>query len=363
MRWQLSMRFSDGGYSAFKFGAMYPERVKKMIVIGAGELKPGIREFKFTASQAIEMDKPYWEQQLKLMPEPNRLAEVFAQVANCYNRVTVSKDLLRMIQCPVLVVAGDNDGGNPVERVVSAARYIPKHQISIIPNAGHGCHNDNFAAFWESIAPFIEIAETPYLPLTREIAEPYQVSYAFTAIENQPALQIIKDSSVKAVDEPTFMKIKGTDFKDGEIEVKVLSRLLANAPEFARGFIGIAFRINEDNTKFESIYIRPANGRVAQQVRRNHSTQYFSYPDYKFDRLRKESPEVYESYADMGLNEWIKLRITVRGTTAKLYLNGNTEPSLIVNDLKHGGSHSGSIGLWVETGTEGYFRDLRITPY
>lgn len=355
--------FSDGGYSAFKFGAMYPERVKKMIVIGAGELKPGIREFKFTASQAIEMDKPYWEQQLKLMPEPTRLAEVFAQVANCYNRLTVSKDLLRKIQCPVLVVAGDNDGGNPVERVVSAARYIPKHQISIIPNTGHGCHNDNFAAFWESIAPFIEIAEVPYLPLTREIVEPYQVSYAFTAIENQPALQIIKDSSIKAIDEPTFIKIKGTDFKDGEIEVKVLSRLLPTAPEFARGFIGVAFRINEDNTKFESIYIRPANGRAAQQVRRNHSTQYFSYPDYKFDRLRKESPEVYESYADMGLNEWIKLRITVRGTTAKLYLNDNTEPSLIVNDLKHGGIHSGSIGLWVETGTEGYFRDLRITPY
>ncbi len=151
----IVLGFSDGGYSAYKLGAMFPERVKKMIVIGAGEIRPGLREFKFTAKQAMEMDKPFWEQQLKLMPEPNRVEDLFTQVANCYNNVTVSKDLLSTIKCPVLVMAGDNDGGNPVERVVSAARFIPKHQIGIIPNTGHGCHNDNFAATWASIEPFL----------------------------------------------------------------------------------------------------------------------------------------------------------------------------------------------------------------
>jgi pimeloyl-ACP methyl ester carboxylesterase len=147
--------FSDGGYAAYKLGAMYPNRVKKMVVIGAGEVYPGLREFKFTAKQAMEMDKAYWNQQLKLMPEPNRLEEVFTQVANCYNNVTVSKDLLSAIKCPVLVMAGDRDGGNPVERVVSAARFIPNHQISIISNTGHGCFLENFKASWECIAPFI----------------------------------------------------------------------------------------------------------------------------------------------------------------------------------------------------------------
>ena len=152
----IVLGFSDGGYSAYKLGVMYPERVKKMIVIGAGEIRPGLREFKFTAKMAMEMDKPFWEQQLKLMPEPNRVEDLFTQVANCYNNVTVSKDLLSTIKCPVLVMAGDKDGGNPVERVVSAARYIPNHQISIIPNTGHGCHNDNFEASWASIAPFLK---------------------------------------------------------------------------------------------------------------------------------------------------------------------------------------------------------------
>jgi pimeloyl-ACP methyl ester carboxylesterase len=151
----MVLGFSDGGYSAYKLGAMYPEKVKKMIVIGAGEVHPGLREFKFTAKQAIEMDKPFWEQQLKLMPEPNRVEDLFTQVANCYNNVTVSKDLLSSIKCPVLVMAGDRDGGNPVERVVSAGRFIPKHQISIIPNTGHGCFLENFKAAWASIEPFL----------------------------------------------------------------------------------------------------------------------------------------------------------------------------------------------------------------
>jgi hypothetical protein len=117
-------------------------------------------------------------------------------------------------------------------------------------------------------------------------------------------VKVVKDSNVKVADEPTFVKIKGVNFRNGIIEVKVLSRLLKNAPDFARGFIGVAFRVNGSNTKFECIYLRPVNARVDDQIRRSHSIQYYSYPDYKFDRFRKESPEKYESYADMEMNKW-----------------------------------------------------------
>jgi len=166
---------------------------------------------------------------------------------------------------------------------------------------------------------------------------------------------------VRDSDAPTYTKIKGIEFKNGTIEVTVLSRLLKNAPEYARGFIGVAFRINDNNSKFECIYIRPTNGRADNQVRRNHSIQYFSFPDYKFDRLRKEAPEQYESYADMGLNEWIKMKIEVKGDKAKLFLNDNKQPSLIVNDLKHGESSTGGIGLFVDIGTEGFFTDVKVS--
>ena len=179
-------------------------------------------------------------------------------------------------------------------------------------------------------------------------------------VEGKETIRVTKDPTVKAFDEATFARLADADFKNGIIEVNVLSRLLEDAPDFARGFIGVAFRIDARNAQFECLYIRPANGRADDQVRRNHSTQYFSYPKFKFDRLRKESPEKYESYADMGLNEWIALKIEVKDDRAKLYVNEREHPVLLVNDLKHGADASGGIGLWVEVGTEGYFTDLRI---
>ncbi len=191
--------------------------------------------------------------------------------------------------------------------------------------------------------------------------EPNQVSMSVEKLQGKEVIKVTKNKEIKEVDQPTFVKIKGINFQNGTIEVLVLSRLLPDAPEFSRGFIGVAFRINDDNSKFESIYIRPTNARADDQIRRNHSIQYFSFPDFPFSRLRKDSPEKYESYTDMVLNEWIKIKITVKDAKAQLYINDAAQPSLIVNDLKHGADSSGAIGLWVDVGTEGYFADLKIT--
>lgn len=136
---------------------------------------------------------------------------------------------------------------------------------------------------------------------------------------------------------------------------------MPDALEFARGFLGIAFRIDENSEHFEALYIRPMNGRNENQLRRNRSTQYYSYPDYKFDRFRAESPGEYESYADMGLDEWIDLNVTVDGEHAELYVNNSKYPALVVNDLKHGADATGAVALWVEEGTEGFFKDLKTT--
>lgn len=197
------------------------------------------------------------------------------------------------------------------------------------------------------------------IDFTKVKLEPHLVYSSVEKMGKKTVVKVVKDSTVKKADEPTFVKLSDIQFKDGTIEVKVLSRLLPNASPTARGFIGVAFRVSDDYSKFESIYIRPTNGRAEDQIRRNHSIQYFSYPDYKFDRLRKEFPERYESYADMGLNEWIKMKVVVKGTEARLFLNDQKQPSLIVTDLKLGDT-SGSIGLFVDVGTEGYFADLKI---
>lgn len=197
--------------------------------------------------------------------------------------------------------------------------------------------------------------------VTKDKLEPNKVLMSVEKMDGKDVVKVVMDPAVKEPDQPTYVKLTDVEFKDGTIEVSVLSKLVPNAPESARGFIGVAFRIEDTNSKFECIYIRPTNGRAEDQIRRNHSIQYFSYPDYKFQRLRKEAPEQYESYADMGLNEWIKMKIVVKGAQAKLFLNTNKQPSLIVNDLKHGADASGAIGLWVDVGTEGYFADVKIS--
>lgn len=162
------------------------------------------------------------------------------------------------------------------------------------------------------------------------------------------------------VDEPTYAKLKNVNLENGSIEVKVLARIQNPSPfEAAQGFIGLAFRINENDSAFESIYLRPKVGRSENQFARNHAVQYFSYPDHKFDRLRRESPGLYETYADVALNEWITLRIEINGQKARLYINGQKHPSFIVEKMK-GTTTSGSIALWVDIGTKGYFKDLKV---
>ena len=93
---------------------------------------------------------------------------------------------------------------------------------------------------------------------------------------------------------------------------------------------------------------------------RNHSVQYVSEPDFDWYRLRREWPWVYESYTDMKLETWTKVRIEVKGRSAKLFLNGSENPSLVVDGLKGEDLHGG-VALWGYQGEESYFSNVRIT--
>jgi hypothetical protein len=148
-------------------------------------------------------------------------------------------------------------------------------------------------------------------------------------------------------------------FKNGAIDVDVSGAPAAGAPEDARGFIGVAFRVQSDS-RFEIIYLRPTNSHADDQLRRNHTTQYSSEPDWPWARLRKESPGVYESWVDMETGKWTHMRIVVQGTNASLYVNHSSDPCLIVKDLKLGDAEGG-VGLWMGQDTKGYFKNLSIT--
>src|SRR5438034_213901 len=65
--------------------------------------------------------------------------------------------------------------------------------------------------------------------------------------------------------------IEGLDFSSGVIEVEIAG---------ARGFVGIAFRLQEDGKTYDAFYLHPTNGRDENQERRNHSAQYISHPEW-----------------------------------------------------------------------------------
>src|SRR5579864_2001276 len=153
--------------------------------------------------------------------------------------------------------------------------------------------------------------------------------------------------------------LKTSSFKDGVIETEIAGSPRPEAPSDARGFIGIAFRVQPDGRHYECFYIRPTNGRADDQLRRNHSTQYVSEPDYPWYRLRKESPGVYESYVDLESGAWTRIKIVVAGVQARLYVNGGEQPALIVNDLKLGDTH-GQVALWADQSTDAHFSNLTI---
>ena len=151
-------------------------------------------------------------------------------------------------------------------------------------------------------------------------------------------------------------------FGDGTIEVDLAGQPAPGAQGGARGFVGVAFRLQDDDETYDCFYLRPTNGRAEDQLRRNHSAQYISHPDWTWFRLREETPGQYETYVDIGPAEWIAVKIVVSDETAKLYVNGAEQPTLIVNDLKSGADANGKVALWIEGSTVAHFRNLRIEP-
>ena len=183
------------------------------------------------------------------------------------------------------------------------------------------------------------------------------VAIAQTNFKGQSAIQVI--ATTGAANASSYAVVKDAVFRDGTIEVDLAGQPAAGAEGGARGFIGIAFRLQADG-RYEYIYLRPTNGRADDQVRRNHSTQYSSHPDFSFAESRQQAPEKYESYVDLQPGVWTKYRIEVEGRKARLYVHGAEQPCLIVNDLKLE-PREGGVALWVGPGTEGYFSNLKIT--
>jgi len=145
-------------------------------------------------------------------------------------------------------------------------------------------------------------------------------------------------------------------FADGTIEFDARGK-----DAFQQSFVGVAFHGMDEKT-YDAVYFRPFNFRASDPVRRNHAVQYIAPPTYTWQKLRAEQPEKFEKPVAPAPapNGWFHVRIVVAHPEVKVFVDGATEPSLVVHQLsdrKHGW-----VGIWAGNGSGGDFANLKITP-
>ena len=214
------------------------------------------------------------------------------------------------------------------------------------------------------LLPTLLAAQASRFPLTSVTGlRAHNVVVEPATLNGKKGVKVLASQQSAPPDTPfeTLALIEGLEFGDGVIEAEIAGDVRQGAPEGARGFVGIAFRLQSDLQTYDAFYLRPTNGRADDQVRRNHSAQYVSHPDWPWFRLRKEFPSQYESYVDLVPGTWTKVRIEVRGEQARLFVHDMKQPTLIVNDVKSGAGGKGAVALWMDVGTVAHFRNLVVT--
>lgn len=150
-------------------------------------------------------------------------------------------------------------------------------------------------------------------------------------------------------------RLAGLELADGVIEVAIRGK---NVPQ--RSFVGVAFHGSDDQT-YEAVYFRPFNFTSDDPERRDHGVQYVAHPTYTWNKLRTEHPMTYEQPVSPPPDPdgWFTARVVLRGRTVSVYVNGASEPSLVVERLAD--ETAGWVGLFVGSGSGGDFADLRIS--
>jgi hypothetical protein len=187
---------------------------------------------------------------------------------------------------------------------------------------------------------------------------PSDISLAWVEdAKGMPALRIQPMKQEFAVEDEWIVVFNDIEFTNGTIEFHALGQ--SDPPQ--SNFLGVAFRVIDERTH-DAIYFRPFNFRAADPDRRAHAVQYISHPSYHWFDLRQNQPGRYEqpiSAAPDG-DRWFHARIVIDRPIMQVFVNGSSEPSLVVEELSD--RPDGGVALWVGPGQGGYIANLRIMP-
>lgn len=142
--------------------------------------------------------------------------------------------------------------------------------------------------------------------------------------------------------------LKDFELRDGIIDVDV-------STPASRGFFGIQFRISNDGSNAEWVYLRQ---------HKSGQPDAMQYTPVLNTGLNWQiyNGQGFTGAIDIPKDVWFHMRIEVSGAQAKLYVRDMDKPALIMNDLKSG-VQKGQVALAVLTGAT-YFSnfEIRATP-
>ena len=219
---------------------------------------------------------------IRLNPEPNKTG----RRKPCFYRGSIPVPKLTLCK---KALGGNGPGPLPGEFPICSCR---ENKQSIMATM-RGIQLVTVAAGLTAVLlmPCRSAGQTFALDSTKGL-QPRDVTVDAATYQGRKAVRVMPDpaSAVKTASGGGIVVLPGATFHNGIIELEVAGKPGAGAPGDARGFVGVAFRVSNDASKYECFYLRPTNGRADDQLRRNHSAQYISFPDYEWNRLRTEAP-------------------------------------------------------------------------
>ena len=148
--------FSDGAYTAYEIAALYPERVERIVAIGAGTLDAGFFPAEASLDALEQFDKNFIAAQKKIRPEPERWQEFLNSYMKFWNGQSVGAETFGKIKCPVLLIVGDEDDHAPVITVLRAHQLLENSRLCVVPKAWHTAFLSNFDVTATAIHQFVD---------------------------------------------------------------------------------------------------------------------------------------------------------------------------------------------------------------
>jgi pimeloyl-ACP methyl ester carboxylesterase len=136
------MGWSDGGITGLILAAERPDKVKKLIAVGANTRlvdfgDAGIEWIKNSLIDWAKNNKEWLNIYLSLTPQPEKLDTYLKNTRKMWlTEIYISQNKIKSIKIPTLILQGDKDGIK-LENTVELYRMINHSQLCILPNTSH----------------------------------------------------------------------------------------------------------------------------------------------------------------------------------------------------------------------------------